>query len=121
MVLHILGYLKLRHNSRLASDPSYLDIDHSNFGECDWKDFYEGALEAPNTPPPGGKEVDLCMFSDSNNAGNKQTRRSMTGFMIYMNMSLINWYSKKQPTIETSVFGAEIVAMKVRVKTIHAI
>ena len=27
-------------------------------------------------------------------------------------MALINWVSKKQPTIETSVFGAEFVAMK---------
>jgi hypothetical protein len=28
------------------------------------------------------------------------------------NMALIDWVSKKQPTIETSVFGAEFVAMK---------
>ena len=27
-------------------------------------------------------------------------------------MALINWVSKKQPTIESSVFGAEFVAMK---------
>ena len=27
-------------------------------------------------------------------------------------MALIDWVSKKQPTIETSVFGAEFVAMK---------
>ena len=48
----------------------------------------------PDAPLPRGKEADLCMFIDSNHAGNKQTRRSRTGFMIYMNMSLINWYSK---------------------------
>ena len=27
-------------------------------------------------------------------------------------MTLVNWVSKKQPTIETSVFGAEFVALK---------
>ena len=27
-------------------------------------------------------------------------------------MSLVDWLSKKQPTIETSVFGAEFVALK---------
>ena len=32
--------------------------------------------------------------------------------LIFMNMALIVWYSKKQSTIETSVFGAEFVAMK---------
>ena len=66
-------------------------MDHSNFWECDWTDFYEGAVEAipHNSPPPRGKEVDLHMFVDSDHAGNKQTRRSRTGFMIYMNMSLL--------------------------------
>ena len=41
--------------------------------------------------------------------------------MIFMNISLINWYSKKQSTIETSVFGAEFVAMKVEIEALHAI
>ena len=40
--LYIMGYLKLRYNSRLVFDPSYSDIDHSNFQKCNWKDFYEG-------------------------------------------------------------------------------
>ena len=44
VVLHIVGYLKLRHNSRLAFDPFYLNIDHSKFWDCDWTDFYEGAV-----------------------------------------------------------------------------
>ena len=38
-----------------------------------------------------------------------------------MNMSLIIWYSKKQFTTKTSIFGAAVVAMKVRVETLHAI
>jgi hypothetical protein len=33
-------------------------------------------------------------------------------FLIFYNMALIDWVSKKQATIETSVFGAEFVAMK---------
>ncbi len=31
---------------------------------------------------------------------------------LFCNMALIDWVSKKQATIETSVFGAEFVAMK---------
>ena len=35
------------------------------------------------------------------------------GFIIYLNMVPITWFSKKQQsTIETSVFGAKFVAMK---------
>ena len=74
-----------------------------------------------NTPPPRGKEADLCMFVDSNHAGDKLTRRLRIRFMIYMNMLLINWYSKKQSMIETSVFSAQFVVIKVSVETLHAI
>ena len=35
-----------------------------------------------------------------------------------MNTSWINWYSKRQFTIKTSVFGAEFVTMKVGVDTL---
>ena len=52
------------------------------------------------------------MMVDSDHAGDKRIRRSRTGFLIFCNMALIDWISKKQPTIETSVFGAEFVAMK---------
>ena len=61
------------------------------------------------------------MFVDSNQTGDKWTRISRTGFMIYMNISLINWYSKRYSTTETSVFGAEIVAIKVKLETLQAI
>ena len=44
--LHIMGYLKLRHNTRLAFDPSYPVIGECNFWECDWTDFFEVAAEA---------------------------------------------------------------------------
>ena len=58
------------------------------------------------------------MFIDNDNAGDKWARRPR---MIHMNMSLINWYSKKQSTVEKSVFGAAFIAMKVSVETFHAI
>jgi len=38
-----------------------------------------------------------------------------------MNSALIQWFSKKQPTCETSVFGAEFVAMKVGIETVRGI
>jgi hypothetical protein len=38
-----------------------------------------------------------------------------------MNSALIQWCSKKQPTIESSVFGAEFVAMKHGIETVRGI
>ena len=31
---------------------------------------------------------------------------------FYVNIALVQWFSKKQSTVETSVFGAEFVAVK---------
>ena len=36
----------------------------------------------------------------------------MNGILIFCNLALIQWISKWQPTIKTSIFGAEFVAMK---------
>jgi hypothetical protein len=66
----------------------------------------------PNAPPPRGKDIDLQMFVDSDHASDHLTQQSQTGFLIYLNMAPIVWHSKKQATIQTSLFGAEFVAMK---------
>jgi hypothetical protein len=66
----------------------------------------------PDMPPSLGKDVDLCMMVDSDHVGEKRTQRSRTGFIIFCNLAPIIWLSKQQATIETSVFGAEFVAMK---------
>jgi hypothetical protein len=112
--LHIMGYLRLRHNSRLIFDPSYPKINKKLFPKYDWTEFYGDVEEAipPDMPEPLGKDLDVRMMCDSDHAGEQRTRRSRTGFLIFCNMALIDWVSKRQATIETSVFGAEFVAMK---------
>ena len=122
-MLQVYAYLKGRHNSRMAFDPTYADIDESVFLKCDWKNFYGEVKEAipPDAPEPRGKEIELRMFVDSDHAGDKLKRRSRTGFFIFINMAPIVWYSKKQPTIETSVFGAEFVAMKNGIETLRGL
>ena len=112
MYLH--KYLKKKYNSRLALDPTYPTINMDKFKEHDWKQFYCDVKEAKplNAPEPRGKEVDIQMYVDSDHTGDKAVRRSRTGFMMFMDMALIQSISKKEATIETSVFGAELVAMK---------
>ena len=107
-------YLKSKSNSRLIFDPKEPNVGKSDFVECDWSDFYPGAEEAllPNTPKPLGKGVMLRIFVDSNHAGDKVSRCSRTGFVIFLNYGMIDWLSKKQSTVETSVFGAKFCAMK---------
>ena len=61
------------------------------------------------------------MFVDSDHVGDKSDRLSRTGFMIFMNMAMINWHTKKQATVEGDVFGSEFVAMKQCVEALRGI
>ena len=49
------------------------------------------------------------------------TRQSCTGCFIFLNTARIDWLSKKQATIEGSVFGTEFVAMKTGVEALRGI
>ncbi|KAL7464783.1 hypothetical protein ACHAXS_005117 [Conticribra weissflogii] len=121
--LHVILYLGLHHNSRLCMDPTHPEIKSEQFPVCDWSEFY-GEVEEPippNAPEALDKEVGLRMFLDSDHAGDKHTHRSQSRFLVYLNTALISWYSKKQSTIETCTFGAEFVAMKTGVETLHGI
>jgi hypothetical protein len=84
------------------------------FPQYNWTKFYGNVEEAipVDMPEPLGKDLDVRMMCDSDHAGDKRIRCSHTGFLIFCNMALNDWVSKKQATIETSVFGAEFVAMK---------
>ena len=122
-VYHIFAHLRDRHNARMCFDPTYPKIDMNDFKECDWKTFYGDAKEAvpPGAPEARGKEVDLRLYVDSDHAGEQLTRRSRTGFFIFLNMAPVIWFSKRQPTVETSVFGAEFVAMKNGMETLRGL
>jgi len=86
-------------------------------------EFYGDVEEAipPDMPPWLGKDIDLLMMVDSDHVGDKTTRCSHTGFLIFCNLSPIIWISKKQATIETSVFGAEFVTMKHGIKMLRGL
>ena len=122
-VYHVFGYLKNKHNSRLAFDPTYPEIDRSAFKEHDWENFYGDVQEAipPDMPPPLGKCVEIRLYVDSSHADDQRTRRSRSGMFIFLNSALIDWMSKKQSTIETSVFGAEFVAMKIGMEKVRGL
>ena len=79
-----------------------------------WAPFYGGVQEAKtqDAPKPLGKEIPLSMFVDSDHAGDKSDHCSRTIFILFMNMAMINWHTKKQATVEGAVFGAKFVAMK---------
>ena len=74
-----------------------------------------------NAYEPRGKEVDLIIFVDTYHEGDKLTRRSRPGYIFFLNNTPIACLSKKQATIETSVFGAEFVAMEIGMETLRGL
>lgn len=97
----------------------------TSFKECEWKQYYGNVTEAipPNAYDPRGEEVNKrFLFVDSNYAGDQCTRRSRTGFIVYLDLlAPITWFLEKQFTIETSVFGAEFTAMKHGMETLWGV
>lgn len=122
-VLRIFAYLKKHHNARLVHDPTYPVIDHSSFKEYDWNPSYGNVKEAkpPNAPRPLGQPVTISAFVDADHAGNRVTRRSRTGFLLYINNSPIVWYTKRQGSVEGATYGSELMAMKTAVEENRAL
>ena len=49
------------------------------------------------------------VFVDASNIGENLTYLSHIGILIYVNNTPIDWFSKRQNTVETSTFGAELI------------
>jgi len=120
-VYHMFAYLKHHENSRLVFNPDY--AKHKPSEQADWSEFYRDAKEQIplDMPEPRGKEIQTTCFVDSDHAGDKVTRRSRTGVLIFANRAPIVWYSKKQTSIETSSFGSEFSAMKTAVELVEGL
>jgi hypothetical protein len=103
-VFNVSAYLGLHHNARVLFDTTYPAVDMGTFIKTDWKSMYGDVKKMipSGAPVSRGKEVDLRLLVDSDHAGEKFTRRSRTGFVIYLNMAPIVWFSKCQPTVESS-------------------
>ena len=63
-------------------------------------------------PEPHGQVFVMREKVDTDHAGDTVTRRSRTGFIIYLNFAVIYWMSKKQNSFESSSFGSEFIGMK---------
>jgi hypothetical protein len=122
-VFHVCAYLAQHHNTRVVFDPSYPEVDMRAFIKTDWKSMYGDVKELfpSDSPTPHGKEVDLRLFVDSDHAGEQFTRCSRTGCLVYLNMAPSVWFSNRHPTVESSVFGDEFVAMKSGIETCHGL
>ena len=83
------------------------------------KIYVDAKEEFPtNAPLPRGKSIQFNCFVDSDHAGDRMTRRSQAGILIFGNSALLFWYSKKQNMVESSTFEVEFVALQITTELI---
>ena len=71
-----------------------------------------------DAPEPLGKKVTLTHYVDANLYHNALTGRSVTGILHMVNATPVEWYSKKQATVETATYGSEFVAARTCVEQV---
>ena len=124
-LFYIFAYLKTHHNSEMVFDPSEPEIDMIAFPREDWSMSIYGDIseELPPTKPfeesgpvdarePRGRGFCIVVYVYCNLGGYCVTRRSRTGFAVFINGAPFHWMSEKQSSCEVSTFGSEFTAMK---------
>ena len=73
-------------------DPDSPSITEERFVKYDWTKFYRYAEEQipPNMPEARGHNMTTHCFVDSDHAGDKATRRSQMGTLIFCNCAPAN-------------------------------
>ena len=75
--------------------------------------------ELPKDMPVAlGKGITLTTYVDANLLHDFSTGRAATGILHLMNGTPIDWYSKRQATVETATYGSEFVAAKIATEQI---
>ena len=113
----IVGYLKKNPKAAIrfrTGIPRH--EEHYEPKSFDWSYSVYGDVkeEIPtDMPEPKGKPVRITTFVDANLMHDYVTGRSMTGILMLMNQTPVDFYAKKQGTVETAVFGSEFNAARI--------
>jgi hypothetical protein len=112
-VKRVYGYLSKLKDAMICvrtAEPDYSGLPNQEF---DWAQMVYGDVSEilpKDAPPPLGKYVTLTHYFDANLYHDMLTGCSITGILHLMNKTPIDWYSKKQATIETATYGSEFIA-----------
>ena len=117
----VCGYLRKMDQSTIrfrTDEPDYSDLPDPVF---DWDALVYGEISEilpTDAPEPLGHPVTLTHFVDANLYHDMLTGRSVTGILHLANQTPIDWFCKKQATVETATYGSEFVAARTCVEQI---
>jgi hypothetical protein len=115
-VKRIVAYLlKMKHGfiRVRTGEPDYSDLPPKNH---DWSHTVYGKVREAiprDAPPPLGKRVVHTTLEDANLYHDYVTGRSVTGILHFLNQTPVEWYAKKQATVEVATYGSEFVAARI--------
>ena len=107
------GYIRIR-----TDEPDYSMLDEAKY---DWAHTVYGEVkeEIPrDAPPTRGKRVVLTSYVDANLYHDWVNGKSVTAVIHFVNQTPVEWFSRKQPTVETATYGSEFTAAKTAVQQI---
>jgi len=115
------GYLRKMKEARirvLTKEPDYSQYQDPKY---DWSSSVYGDVKEiipTDIPEPKGKHVTLSHYFDANLYHDMVTGRSVTAILHFLNQTPVDWYSKKQATVETATFGSEFIAARTTIDQI---
>ena len=107
---HLRKGTKRSRYTMCTQEPDYSDVHEA---EYDWsKSVFSNISELipKDAPEPLGRHMTLTHYVDANLYHDMLTGHTLTGILHFMNKTPINWYSKRQATIETATYGSKFVA-----------
>jgi hypothetical protein len=112
----IYGYLKKFKSGTIRFRTNKPNLYALTEQKYDWMySVYRNVKELmpKNLPKPLGKPVTTITYVDDNLLNCKITGRSSTGILHLIHGTPVDWYSKRQATVETATYGSEFVAARI--------
>ena len=117
----VVAYLKKMRDACIRIRTHEPDFSGIPIVEYEWENSVYGKVEElipSDAPPPKGRPVTLTHYVDANLYHDCLTGRSVTGILHFINATPIDWFSKRQSTVETATYGSEFVAARTCVEQI---
>ena len=110
------GYVRKYPDGSLRFRTGLPDYSNIQVQEFDWMYTVYGDVKEQlpqDMPVPKGKPVIMSTYVDANLLHDMTTGRAATGILHMVNGTPIDYYSKRQATVETATYGSEFVAAKI--------
>ena len=119
----IYGYLRNRRfkDGGIRYRTGSINHEVPDFPEYDWMYTVYGDVKEvlpTDAPSPKGPPVTTTTYADANLYHDKLTGRALSGILHFLNGTPVDWYCKRQATVETATYGSEFVVARIATEQI---